>query len=430
VSPNLPPPIPAEELVPWWEWREGKRPPSGVWTMEDEDRAEQAHAETPQPTGPLPELVSLDDFLATEEAGAGPLVGAAGNVVIPEGGDVMLYGDGGAGKTTLAVDLAFHLAAGDDWVGLPIPHAAVVALVENEGPRPLFREKLRRKRDGWTGSSLGDRLTVLERPWAEVSFADEAWREALAVAINFLAIDVLIAGPVTRLGMNEAGTLQEVRDFMALVDELRQQTGRRLTVILIHHESKSGQVSGAWEAAGDTLCHVQGQGHGRTRLFFQKVRWASAQHGTALNLLWADGEGFEVEEREEFDDETLAELILSYVEENAGTAWGKVRASIKGVGNDRVDAIRDGLFAAGRLVNVVGGEALSRVEPRRAASLYLPDDITIRHLCPIPGTSPAQSELPLAAEGAASTVPCAAPIRRHRGTGTADTPPSDEERAQ
>ena len=78
--------------------------------------------------------------------------------------------------------------------------------------------------------------------------------------------------------MDAAGTLQEVRDFMALVEELRRATERRLTVVLVHHENKGGQVSGAWEGAGDTLCHVQGQGHGRTRLFFQKARWASEQH--------------------------------------------------------------------------------------------------------------------------------------------------------
>ena len=32
----------------------------------------------------------------------------------------MFYGDGGAGKTTLAIDLAFHLAAGEDWLGIPV----------------------------------------------------------------------------------------------------------------------------------------------------------------------------------------------------------------------------------------------------------------------------------------------------------------------
>ena len=33
--------------------------------------------------------------------------------MIPAGGLVLIYGDGGAGKTTLALDLVFALAAGD-----------------------------------------------------------------------------------------------------------------------------------------------------------------------------------------------------------------------------------------------------------------------------------------------------------------------------
>jgi hypothetical protein len=58
-------------------------------------------------------IVSLDTFADTEEEGAEAVLGDADNAVIPEAGDVMVYGDGGAGKTTLVIDLACHLAAGD-----------------------------------------------------------------------------------------------------------------------------------------------------------------------------------------------------------------------------------------------------------------------------------------------------------------------------
>ena len=416
---SLTPPIPAEELVPWWEWREGKRPPSWVRTIEDEDVEGAAQAER---AAPLPELICLEDFLATEEPGAEPLVGDENNVVIPSGGDVMFYGDGGAGKTTLAIDLAFHLAAGDDWLGLPIPHAVTVALIENEGPRPLFREKLRRKLKGWTGSSLDGRLHVLERPWGKADFADESWRELLAAAMRFQAIDVLIAGSVTRLGMNEAGTLQEVRDFMAMIDDLRKRTGRRLLVILIHHENKGGQVSGAWEGSGDTLCHVQGQGHGRTRLFFQKARWASAQHGIALNLTWAEGEGFELAERKELDDEAIAELICDFVGAHPGTGWTKVENAIKGVGAEKIRPIRDRLLADCTILNVDAGQ-LRPLQERRAAHLYVADDPTIRHLRPASDAAPTQPA-PLWAEGEERLVRRASRPKGTHDVGAAVLPPT------
>jgi hypothetical protein len=366
------------------------------------------------------DIVTLDAFCAVDEPGAAALVGDEDGAVIPEGGDVMFYGDGGAGKTTLCVDLALHLAAGDDWLGLPVARKARVLIVENEGPRPLFREKLRRKRRGWAGSSVGDRVCVLAEPWAKLSFADPEAREVLAAAICAHEIDVVIVGPVTRSGMDEAGTLQQVRDFMALVDEVRDKvrtvSGRRVAVVLVHHENKGGQVSGAWEASGDTLFHVQGQGHRRVRLYVQKARWSSAHHATTLQLVWADGDGFALEDKPELDDTAIAEKILAAIAENPGTGWTKVEVAIKGIGNERIRAVRDGLLQAGRILNVVtrdGGEVATGNCPERSkARLHLAEDPTIAHLRQGSGADVAQTA-PLWAEGdGPASAPCATPIRR------------------
>jgi hypothetical protein len=361
------------------------------------------------------EFVTLDDFVAVEEPGASALVGDEDGAVIPEDGDVMFYGDGGAGKTTLAVDLGCHLAAGDDWLGLPVARQARVLIVENEGPRPLFRRKLRRKRDSWAGSPIGDRIVVLERPWGRLSFADPECRNAFAAAIRDHKIDVAIVGPVTRSGMNEAGTLQEVRDFMALVAAVREQAGRRVAFVLVHHENKGGQVSGAWEGAGDTLFHVQGQGHGRTRLHVQKARWSSAHHATTLYLVWSDGDGFALEDKPELDDNALADLIIAAITENPGAGWTKVEAAVRGTRNDRKRAVRDGLLRDGRILNVVKQDgvevALDHCPERSPARLYLPEDPTISHLRPGRGADGAQA-VPLWAEGTDQPLrPAPLPIR-------------------
>lgn len=247
----------------------------------------------PASTGRL-ELVSLEEFVAVDEPGAVALVGQGESVLIPQGGDVMVYGDGGAGKTTLTIDLACHLAAGQQWVGIPVLAPARVLLIENEGPRALLRRKLNRKVRAWKGSPLQGRISVVGEPWGEFTFADRDWRDELVAAVGEYQIDVLIAGPLTRLGMDAAGTLQEVAAFMGHVAEVRRRSGRPLTVILVHHENKGGTVSGAWEGAGDTLLHVQAAGNGHTVLNVQKARWASEYHGKTLRLAWADGEGFTV----------------------------------------------------------------------------------------------------------------------------------------
>jgi AAA domain-containing protein len=327
--------------------------------------------EPPQPSAngaqPAFDVVTLEAFVAVDEPGADPLLGDDGNALIPEGGDVMFYGDGGTGKTTLAVDLAFSLATGDPWLGIPVARKLNVLLVENEGPRALFRAKLRRKRNGWAGSPIDGRLTVIEAPWARLTFDDPDCRQAFASVLERYAIDVAIVGPVTRSGMNDAGTLQEVRDFMALVAEVRRIAGRRVTFTLIHHEGRSGRVSGAWEGSGDTLIHVQGQGHGRTRVFIQKARWSSVHHATALHLVWSEGEGFELEERPEVTEETIADGIIEAVRALPGGSWSKIRDSNTVRGKTEVATkVRDRLLASGLLVNTAAREGYF--------NLWLPDD--------------------------------------------------------
>jgi hypothetical protein len=289
-------------------------------------------------------------FAETDEEGADPLVGDDENIVIPENADVMAYGDGGAGKTTLLVDLAAHLASGDAWLGIPVRRPARVGLVENEGPRPLFRRKLRRKLRAWAGSPIDGRLLQLSEPWGSVTLDDPGVRAALAAAIKGLELDVVVIGPITRSGMNEAGTLQQVRDYVLLLQDVRERAERRVTFILVHHENRGGQVSGAWEGAVDTLFHVQAQGHGQTRLFIQKARWSAEHHKQKLQLAWADGDGFEVIDEEERDDNTVADEILEFVRENGGTGWNRVDEKIAGKGT-RLRAIRDSLLEGGRLVN-------------------------------------------------------------------------------
>ena len=78
-------------------------------------RGEPTAQEREQTTQAVSELtvVTAEEFAAVDEAGAEPIVGEGGEILIPENGDVMFYGNGGAAKTTLSVDLAFHMTTGD-----------------------------------------------------------------------------------------------------------------------------------------------------------------------------------------------------------------------------------------------------------------------------------------------------------------------------
>jgi hypothetical protein len=150
---------------------------------------------------------------------------------------------------------------------------------------------------------------IWQAPWAQFSFATEKQREQFANKIRELKIDVLIVGPLTRVGMDAAGTLQEVNEFTKLIADVRRRCGRRLAVILVHHENRAGTVSGAWEQAGETLLHVKCPCNGKTVVKFEQARWSSTLHCETWTLRWTPGEGFEVEAERDYRAEIVAFLV-------------------------------------------------------------------------------------------------------------------------
>jgi hypothetical protein len=326
---------------------------------------EQVFGDTDAPDASQESLVvevdTIEEFSAVEEAGASPLVGDAENVLIPEAGDVMCYGAGGSAKTTLMVDMACHLGAGEDWIGIPVPRALRVLIVEVEGPRPLMRDKLRRKLQAWGGAAIQGRVLILRDPWAKFTFASEEWRAELARIVDEQRVDIVIAGPLSRVGMESAGTLQETRDFMRLVDDVRALCTQRIAVVLIHHENRAGTVSGAWEGAGDTLLHIREAGPGHTVVRVEKARWGSSYHGTTIKLAWAPGESFEVEAERDLLTEVKALL--------ADGKWRIVEEIRKelGVGKDTVSDLFKEHPDDFRMVT---GEDARNLGRSKAAQLY------------------------------------------------------------
>lgn len=302
-------------------------------------------------TGEPLSLVTAEQFASVREPGAEPLVGNRDSNVFPAGALALVFGDGGAGKTTLLLDLAFHLAAGKRWLALDVPRRVRVAWVENEGPRGNFREKVDAKLAAWDGPALDRHLLVLEDPWGLFTFENELHRRQLAQMIAENEIEVLIVGPVQTLGVQGGGTPAEIREFAALIEQTRALLDRPLCTILVHHTNKAGDVAGAWGPVPDTTCHVSAQGNGKTRVFWQKARWASDMHGKAWHLHWRDGERFEIEEKPEVTEDTITAELLAAVAEHGGASWTKLREHVTGNATEAAK-VRDRLIAAGEIVNL------------------------------------------------------------------------------
>jgi hypothetical protein len=375
-----------------------------------------AEAEGARPEGeartPALRAAPAEEFAAVVEASAEPLLGDSRTTVLAAGGMLVAYGDGGAGKTTLALDAALHLATGRAWLGLPVPRPARVLWVENEGPRGMFRQKVRDKLAAWDGPAVDGRLVVLEEPWALFTFAADQHRAEFVDLVREHDAELVVAGPVQRLGVEGGGTPAEVAAFVNLLEHVRAELDRPLAYWLVHHENKAGDVSGAWEGVSDTTAHVQARGNGHTALRWQKVRWGSDLHGKTWALNWRPGEAFELDETPETTDDDLAEQLVQAVRESPGASWNALDEQLSAKAT-RKRAIRDRLLETGALVNAGTGARMR---------LYLPDDPDLGLLRPdrdAPGT---HSASPPGVERKSATASRVPPYRDADAGRTRSTP--------
>jgi hypothetical protein len=357
--------------------------------------------------------VTIQDFAGVDEPGADPILGTRGQVVLPERGDSMIVGDAGTGKSTLQLDLAFHLAAGDAWLGIPVEKPRRVLLIENEGPRPQLRVKADRKLTGWQGAPIGDRLRIIESPWGRTRFDDEEICAELAELIKLRRFDVVSFGPLMDSGMNEAGTSQQVRAFCAILDQIREAAGGHVSFVPLHHENVSGEISGRWKEAVETVIHLRAHGAGRTNLRFAKARWSSDWHGQSLELMWAPGDAFTIDEQPDRSDEEISNRILDHIQEHPGAGSTALEKAVGG-NAARCRQIRDGLFHARLIVNVAKVDGVDRwlfeCKPAKAAHLYRIDNPTIQHLRPDSDAVGTQS----GRQAGNATASCVQPLKGRR----------------
>lgn len=289
-------------------------------------------------------VVPLQAFATTTEATSEPLLGTTDNTLLPAGGKLLMYGDGGAGKTTLTIDAVSRLAAGEGWIGHHCQRALRILIIENEGPRGKFRQILREKIAA-ADTGFQTNAHVLEEPWTRFTLADDQQRVELAHLVDDLELDLIILGPLATIGAVGGGTPEEINAFESLVTDLQSRCTRPVALWILHHENKSGDVSGAWERVPDTLLHVQAQGNGRTRLHWRKARWASTTHGTTATLLWAEGRGFTIEEKQERD---LPAEILDALNHGEWRIASEIAKAVKSR-TETTRPVLDRLVAAGKL---------------------------------------------------------------------------------
>jgi hypothetical protein len=284
-------------------------------------------AETVQVTDtPVPLAQNLGDFLAVEDEEVPAVLGTPTDAVIPEGGLAFLCGLPGVGKSTLTIDLAFHLASGVEWLGVPIQHPRSVLFIENEGPQRKFREKLRKKAEKWPHKLEGN-IHVQTWRWGHYTFRDE---QVLAHTREWLEnhpVDLIVGDPLDSLGTAGVGSPDETRDFLPLLVHLGMT--KDVAFLFLHHPRKEQsihdvtQLSGAWGQRLDTLLMLRpGEHRDEVRLNFSKLRWAEERDPLILGKV-RELQAFEVLGAETQVDQDSLEGLTRAVEAAVRAAGGQ-----------------------------------------------------------------------------------------------------------
>jgi hypothetical protein len=325
------------------------RPPGGVkdWCEWDGSRDEFVRivAEA-RAAGREYEFGDLDDFLEHPFPKAEPLLGEPGQIYLAVGSLLLVYGADGSAKSTWTIDGIAHLAAGRDWLGLPVPRPVRFCIIENEGPPSLFQAKLEEKIATWDGDPWRHNVFIYRGPWGEFSFADADARSALTDFCDEHEIDVVAANPTLGLGAAASGRPDETQQFVDWLVACGLKTTRAFW--LLHHENKSGAISGDWGRHPDAKVQLQADGNRpRTKLIWEKTRWAtlpSDEQPKACILEWiTDTKGYTVVETDSVgaSDSELEQRIADFLTEHP---WSSTRAVWDGVSgtNERIRKLLDG----------------------------------------------------------------------------------------
>jgi len=242
--------------------------------------------------------VGIRDFATKREPLSKPLLGSRKefDVVIAANANVMFYGVGGGGKTTLNLDLvapprrrhrlARHRRAAADPAGL---HRG------SEGDRARVPPQARAESStAGTARTSATTSAWLDEPWGAFTLEDVGHVDQLADYIRAETIDIVWMGPGAEIGMTGAGSPADVQGLRRTRPRaphtLRPADRHRDRPITRTRPATSPEPGTGW---GDTLIRVElSDNQTTTDLYFHKARHSSQRHRTKMVLAWADNEGY------------------------------------------------------------------------------------------------------------------------------------------
>ncbi len=352
------------------------------------DEASILPGEPALPPGPI--FLTAHEFAASEFSPPEPLLGTADTAVIAAGSLNLLAGRPGTGKTTLLLDMACHLAAGQNWpprddenekapVPWICPRPLRIAIIENEGPQEMFRAKLQDKLTRFPHSirEAGGEVLVQSFNWGSFSFADRSIYDRVREELDRHEIDLVVGDPLASLGLEGVGSPAETLAFVQLLRPLGLGTYRAF--LFLHHfrervekgEDEVARISGAWGGHLDTLLTLSASAQkDQSRLAYPKLRWNSQNDPSPIILARIyNTRGFEAIGEE--GDAAMLEpmihdyLVLSRTEGHGLSGWQTTDSIRSGISARRV-AVQKALEGAPHLFALITGQEAKNLGAKSA----------------------------------------------------------------
>lgn len=152
--------------------------------------------------------------------------------LIDRGDKMLIVGHSKTKKTFLVTQLALSIATGSQFLGLQIPKARKVLLIQYEVQPGHFIRRIRRMADSLSVSidDVQDRLTVINARGARPNL------EILEKQIELENIEVVIFDPFYKLFEGDESDVEEVKRILATFDRI--VTNSKCALIYVHHDKK------------------------------------------------------------------------------------------------------------------------------------------------------------------------------------------------
>ncbi len=220
----------------------------------------------PRPFEPAPSAhAAPDPITARAETIAGQILPLEGITPVLEdiylvkkwlhrGAFSVIYGESNVGKTFLALDLAFHIAANAVWHGERVSGGPVVYIAGEGGAGIRNRVEAIRRTKPKLAEAASGRFFLLPAA-LDLHGAIDADAMIAALGATCAAPAIIVVDTLARaMGAGDENTAKDMGQFVASVTALQRQTGAH--VLVIHHSgkdaSKGARGSGSLRAATDT----------------------------------------------------------------------------------------------------------------------------------------------------------------------------------